>query len=86
MPSENMARWSVLVSKETDLALRAFLGQRGMRKGDLSKFIEESVKWRMFQQARNKVREGFSDLSADDVQALVDEALSAPPLKPAEAR
>lgn len=86
MPSENMARWSVLVSKETDLALRAFLGQRGMRKGDLSKFIEESVKWRMFQQARNKVREGFSDLSADDVQALVDEALSALPLKPAEAR
>lgn len=77
MPNDNMARWSVLVSKETDLALRAFLGNRGMRKGDISKFIEESVKWRMFHQARSKVREGFADLSAEQVQDLVEEAMTA---------
>ncbi|HTS70515.1 MAG TPA: ribbon-helix-helix domain-containing protein [Terriglobia bacterium] len=30
------------LNKETDLTLRTFLGARGMKKGDLSKFIEEA--------------------------------------------
>lgn len=77
MPNDNTARWTVTVSKETDLALRAFLGNRGMRKGDISKFIEDAVVWRMFRASVNKAREGFADLSADEVQALADEALDA---------
>jgi hypothetical protein len=76
MPGDDTTRWTVTVSKETDLALRAFLGNRGMRKGDISKFIEEAVRWRMFHQSRNTVREAFADLSGDQVQALVDEALT----------
>jgi hypothetical protein len=35
-------RWTVSVSKETDIIVRSFLAQRGMKKGDLSKFIEDS--------------------------------------------
>lgn len=77
MASDNMARWSVLVSKETDLALRSFLGARGGRKGDLSKFIEEAVRWRMLDESMREARAGFADLSADAVQDLVDEALTA---------
>lgn len=41
-------RWNIKVSKETDLTLRTFLGARGAKKGDLSKFIEEAVRWRVF--------------------------------------
>lgn len=77
MANEDVTRWSVVVSKETDRDLRVFLGNRGMRKGDLSKFIEDAVRWRMFDQTVEKVREGFKDLSADEVEALVDEALTA---------
>ena len=40
--------WNIKVSKETDLALRTFLGARGMKKCDLSKFIEDAVRWRVF--------------------------------------
>ncbi len=36
-------RWNIKVSKDTDLTLRTFLGSQGMKKGDLSKFIEEAV-------------------------------------------
>ena len=37
------SRWTVSVSKETDIAVRSFLARRGLRKGDLSKLIEEAV-------------------------------------------
>ncbi|URI09482.1 ribbon-helix-helix domain-containing protein [Aquincola tertiaricarbonis] len=77
MAGDNMARWSVMVSKETDLALRSFLGARGGRKGDLSKFIEEAVRWRMLDESMQQAREGFADLSADELQNLVDEAVTA---------
>ena len=68
---------TVTVSKTTDLALRAFLGNRGAKKGDLSKFIEEAVKWRMIDSTRNKAQDALANMSADEVQALVDEAVTA---------
>jgi hypothetical protein len=37
-------RWNIKVSNETDLELRTYLGSHGMKKGDLSKFIEEAVR------------------------------------------
>ncbi len=41
---EDTVRWSLKVSRETDEALRAYLGQTGGRKGDLSKFVQEAVR------------------------------------------
>ena len=35
---EEAVRWSVKVSKDTDLTLRTFLGAQGMKEGDLSEF------------------------------------------------
>ena len=69
-----MTRWTVMVSKETDIALRTFLAQRGVKKGDLSKFIEEAVKWRVFDQTLAETRGKFSDLASEDLQTLIDEA------------
>jgi hypothetical protein len=43
-----MTRWSLVVDDKTDLQLRAFLGQRGAKKGGLSKFIEEAVLEKLF--------------------------------------
>ena len=34
----------VSVSRDTDIAVRSFLAQRGMRRGDLSRFIEDAVR------------------------------------------
>jgi hypothetical protein len=74
MSSENTTRWTVTVSKETDIAVRSLLAQRGMKKGDLSKFIEDAVKWRVLDQTLNEARSGFADLPPEDLQALIDEA------------
>lgn len=76
MANENMTRWTVMVSKETDSSLRSFMSDRGMQEGELSKFIEEAVKWRVFDQTLGEAREKFADLPPDDLQALIDEATS----------
>jgi Ribbon-helix-helix domain len=74
MTTDNMTRWTVMVSKDTDITLRSFLAQRGMKKGDLSKFIEEAVRWRVFDQTLAETREKFADLPPEDLQAMIDEA------------
>jgi hypothetical protein len=77
MPADATTRWTVSVSKETDIAVRSFLAQHGLEEGDLSKFVEEAVKWRVFDQTLAEVRRGFADLSPEEGEALVDEALAA---------
>jgi len=73
---DDTTRWTVSVSKETDIAVRSFLAQRGMKKGDLSKFIEDAVKWRVLDQTVAEARSKFSDLAPDELEAMVDEAIT----------
>jgi hypothetical protein len=77
MPNDMTTRWTVSVSKETDIAVRSFLAQRGMKKGDLSKFIEEAVKWRVLDQTMADVRGQFADMPTDELEAKIDEAVTA---------
>jgi hypothetical protein len=74
MPDDT-TRWTVSVSRETDISVRSFLAQRGMKKGDLSKFIEEAVKWRVFNQTVIEVRSKFADLPAAELESLIEEAV-----------
>ena len=39
-----ITHWTVSVSRDTDISVRSFLARRGMKKGDLSKFIEDAVR------------------------------------------
>ncbi len=74
---QSITRWTVSVSKETDIAVRSHLAQRGMKKGDLSKFIEDAVRWRVFDQTLAEVRKKFSDIPEDELTALIEEAVDA---------
>ena len=69
-------RWSIKVSKDTDLTLRTFLGARGAKKGDLSKFIEEAVRRRVLQCTIQDIRTRNADADPDELQRIVDEAVS----------
>lgn len=73
---EEAVRWNIKVSKETDLTLRTFLGSQGMKKGDLSKFIEDAVRWRVLQRTIQDIREHNADADPDEIQRIVDEAVS----------
>jgi hypothetical protein len=85
MPDDT-TRWTVSVSRETDITVRSFLAQRGMKKGDLSKFIEEAVKWRVFNQTLAEVREKFADLPAAEAEPLIEEAMVEARTTPSAAR
>lgn len=76
-PNDTQTRWTVSVSKDTDTSLRCFLAQRGMKKGDISKFIEEAVKWRVFEQTLVETREHVADIPPEELQAMIDEATTA---------
>jgi hypothetical protein len=77
MPNDTTTRWTVSVSKKTDIAVRSFLAQRGMKKGDLSKFIEDAVKWRVLDQTMAEARGKFADLSPQALDFLLHEAVTA---------
>ena len=75
VPEPETTRLTINWSKEADHALRTFLGAQGMKKGDLSKFIEEAVRWRIFHQTVRKSREAFADVSPNELQKMIDEAV-----------
>jgi Ribbon-helix-helix domain len=77
MADETTTRWTVSVSRETDIAVRSFLAQRGMKKGDLSKFIEEAVKWRVLDQTVAEARGKFADMPPEQLESVIDEAVAA---------
>ena len=73
---DDPVRWTIKVSKETDIAVRSFLAQRGYKKGDLAKFIEEAVRWRVFDQTLQDVRARHADVSSGELEEAVEEALA----------
>ena len=73
---EQTVRWSIKVSKDTDLTLRTFLGSQGMKKGDLSKFIEEAVRRRVLQCTVQDIRARNAGTDPDEIQRIADEAVS----------
>jgi hypothetical protein len=72
---QEAVRWNIKVSKETDLALRTFLGAQGMKKGDLSKFIEEAVRWRVFHHTVQDIKTRNAKTEPGELQRIVDNAV-----------
>ena len=58
-----------------DLTLRTYLGAQGMKKGDLSKFIEEAVRWRIFNRTVRDIKSRNADADPDELQAIIDRAV-----------
>ena len=72
---EEAVRWNLKVSKEIDLTLRTYLGAQGMKKGDLSKFIEEAVCWLIFNRTVQDIKSRNAGADPDELQAIIDDAL-----------
>ena len=73
-------RWTLVVSEETDRALRAlraFLGLSGGKKGDLSAFVEEAVKERLFKLTVERVKNRNTPTDQAELIRLIDDAVSA---------
>jgi hypothetical protein len=75
LPRPETTRLTITWSRDADLALRSYLGAQGMKKGDLSKFIEEAVRWRIFHKTIQRAREVFADVPPDELQKMIDDAV-----------
>jgi hypothetical protein len=73
---DESVRWTVMVDKATDRDLRMYLASHGLKRGELSKFIEEAVRWRLLELAAGEARVGFADLSDQEIIDLVDDAVA----------
>lgn len=75
-PNPN-ARWSLVVSRNTDTTLRQFLANHGGgRKGDLSRFVEEAVCAHMLDLAANEAKTANAAYSQVEIDTAIDEALT----------
>ncbi len=69
-------RWNIVVSPDTDQAVRIFLAaQGGGRKGDLSRFIEQAVRNYLLERAAEQAKEATASLSEAELTDLIDEAV-----------
>ena len=72
MEETEAVRWNIKVSKQTDLSLRTFLGSQGMKKGDLSKFIEQAVRAQLFHRKVQNIRSRNANVDPEELQRLID--------------
>ncbi len=72
----NRIRWSVVVPESTDKALRTYLASRGMKKGDISHFVDEAVQLRLFELVTEKVKERNERFNQEEILSAIDEAVS----------
>src|SRR3546814_7398009 len=73
----DLARWGLKVSRETDIALRTLLATRGGRKGDLSRFVEDAVNRAVLRETVRDVRERNADADAGEIERIVEIELGA---------
>ena len=72
-----MTRLSLVISDETNRALRAFLANNDGKKGDISAFIEQAVQDRLFRLTVDNVKERNAAFSQDDILSDINEAIEA---------
>lgn len=75
MPTASGTRLTITWSKDTDLALRSHLGSQGLKKGAISAFIEDAVKWRLFHQTVGEVRQAFAAVPIEELDNLLNGAV-----------
>ena len=72
-----MTRWNLSIPEETDRTVRIFLGRNGGKKGDLSRFVDEAVRRRVFDLTVQQVKDRNSGYDQQDILKLVDDEVSA---------
>jgi hypothetical protein len=72
---DEAVRWSVKVSRETDSSVRSYLGTQAKRKGGMSRFVEEAVRWRILDRTSQGLKERNRDLPAAKLQTMIDQAV-----------
>ena len=71
-----MTRWNIVVSEDTDRSVRRHLARTVGKKGDLSRFVNRAVCQAIFWETVESIWERNKHLTAEEAQALADEAVA----------
>jgi hypothetical protein len=70
-------RWNIVVHSKTDASLRQFLAsENGGKKGDLSRFVEEAVKERIYDLTAQAIKQENASRTPEEIDEIVEEALA----------
>jgi hypothetical protein len=69
-----LTRWSLKVSRETDISLRTWLAEHGGKKGDLSKFIERAVNTELLRRTMREVQDRNAHVPDEVLEAEIEQA------------
>lgn len=72
-----MTRWNLSISEKTDRAVRTYLARTGGRKGDLSRFVDDAVRRRVFDLTVRGIKDRNASCGQDDLLDLMDEEVDA---------
>jgi hypothetical protein len=72
-----MTRWNLSIPEETDRLVRVFLARTGLKKGDLSAFVDAACRSEVLRRTVAEIQEQNADLSAEEAMRLADEAVAA---------
>lgn len=70
-----MTRWNLSISEETDRLVRVYLARTGMKKGDLSAFVQAACGAEILRRTVSEVREQNADLTEEEAMRLATEAV-----------
>ena len=71
-----MTKWNLSIRVETDRAVRGFLARTGLKKGDLSRFVEDAVRSEILRRTVTQIQAQNANLSADEAMKLANEAVA----------
>lgn len=71
-----MTRWNLSISEKTDRLVRSYLTRIGMKKGDLSKFVDTAVRKEILRRTVQEVQAQNAALTEEEAMALVNEAVA----------
>ena len=69
-------RWTISVPKDTDVSLRTYLAQTGLKKGNLSEFVADAVRRRLFDLNVSAARAMNAGVPPDEIEDAIEKALT----------
>ena len=70
-----MTRWTLSIPDETDRTVRTYLARTGLKKGDLSRFVDRAVRRQVFGLVVQEIKERNADADPDELARLIEEAV-----------
>jgi hypothetical protein len=70
-----MTRWTLSIPEQTDRTVRTYLARTGLKKGDLSRFVDEAVRRQVFALTVRGIKERNAGTNPDMLERLIKEAV-----------